>query len=179
LDDEAPRYAGAKAELLAVGAQRGSRHRFVEGADAWAGDLEALDAVRRWMTARLELEWPGRARQNSDFDALARELQEDFAILRRAPPAASELDAGGEAAREAKGDRAIGVSVCLPSGWRPESTYGASFAAIHAPVPDFADDQRAAASMVDSMIERGPYLRFVWTVAADDELDHHPEHGRR
>jgi hypothetical protein len=33
--------------------------------------------------------------------------------------------------------------------------------------------------MVTGMIERGPYVRFVWTVTADDHLDHHPEEGRR
>ena len=29
------------------------------------------------------------------------------------------------------------------------------------------------------MVERGPYVRFVWTISADDELDHHPDQGRR
>ena len=29
------------------------------------------------------------------------------------------------------------------------------------------------------MIERGPYVRFVWTLSADDCLDHHPEEGNR
>ena len=33
--------------------------------------------------------------------------------------------------------------------------------------------------MVKSMVERGPFVRFVWTVSADDELDHHPIHGQR
>ena len=33
--------------------------------------------------------------------------------------------------------------------------------------------------MLRSMIDRGPYVRFVWTVRADDALDHHPDHGDR
>ncbi|HEY1101003.1 MAG TPA: heme-dependent oxidative N-demethylase subunit alpha family protein, partial [Myxococcota bacterium] len=64
-------------------------------------------------------------------------------------------------------------------GWRPELLRRASFAAIHEPVPGFVKDVRAARSMVKSMVERGPYVRFVWTISADDHLDHHPLHGRR
>jgi hypothetical protein len=33
--------------------------------------------------------------------------------------------------------------------------------------------------MIRSMVDRGPYVRFVWTVRADDALDHHPEEGGR
>jgi hypothetical protein len=33
--------------------------------------------------------------------------------------------------------------------------------------------------LVDALVTRGPYVRFVWTVTADAELDHHPEQGRR
>jgi hypothetical protein len=33
--------------------------------------------------------------------------------------------------------------------------------------------------MISAMVERGPYVRFVWTICADDTLDHHPDEGRR
>jgi hypothetical protein len=36
-----------------------------------------------------------------------------------------------------------------------------------------------SASLTSAMTERGPYVRFVWTISADLELDHHPEQGRR
>ena len=29
--------------------------------------------------------------------------------------------------------------------------------------------------MVRAMTERGPYVRFVWALCADDALDHHPD----
>ena len=91
-------------------------------------------------------------------------MQEDFTVMQR--------DGKGE-------DRATLVHVCFPSGWRPERIVGQSFRAIHTPVPDFAEDPRAARSMLESMIGRGPYVRFVWTVCADEHLDHHPERGTR
>src|SRR5690606_24990275 len=98
------------------------------------------------------------------YGSIARVVQEDFVVVRRRP--------GG-------GDEAIAVFVCFPSGWRPESIAGKGFKEIHEPVPDFAERDAAVESMVTTMIERGPYVRFVWTISADDHLDHHPEDGRR
>ncbi len=74
--------------------------------------------------------------------------------------------------------RAAALWVCFPSGWRPERLRGASFAAIHAPVPDFSDPKLARA-MTSAMLDRGPQVRFVWTISADAHLDHHPEQGCR
>ena len=74
-------------------------------------------------------------------------------------------------------DRAIAVYVCFPSSWRPERILGWSFRQIHGPAPDFADTAPAADSLVSAMVERGPYVRFVWTLVAHGELDHHPDDG--
>ena len=52
---------------------------------------------------------------------------------------------------------------------------GASFEALHRPVPGFVETPAAVRSMVRAMIERGPYVRFVWTLCTDDQLDHHPD----
>jgi len=56
---------------------------------------------------------------------------------------------------------------------------GQSFAQVHTRIPAFEAVERKASSLVDAMVARGPYVRFVWTISADDELDHHPEQGRR
>ena len=98
------------------------------------------------------------------WDQFAMHVQEDLAVIRLHEDGTHRLIAG---------------HVCFPSGWRPERLVGASFDEIHRPVPDFAADPRASTSMTRSMVERGPYVRFVWTVSADDVLDHHPEDGRR
>jgi hypothetical protein len=93
------------------------------------------------------------------FDALARVIQEDFAVV-----AADEVT-----------DRVVAVDIRFPSGFRPERLAGQSFHNVHVPVPQFADSSAAARSMVRSMTERGPYVRFVWALCADDQLDHHPD----
>lgn len=90
---------------------------------------------------------------------LAFTLQEDFAIIRRGD--------------EGVGD-AVALFVCFPSGWRPERLLRAAFSSIHGPVPGFSDD-KLGRSMVATMIERGPFVRFVWTLCGDAVFDHHPD----
>ncbi|MFV8753348.1 heme-dependent oxidative N-demethylase subunit alpha family protein [Nannocystaceae bacterium ST9] len=163
LDDEAPRYQADKAARLAPGGSpSGPRHLLRERDEA---EARAHAAVLAWIDRTLDHEHPDYPRPrdpSSAYDARLRLLQEDAVVLHRD--------------REGR-DAAIMLHVYFPSGWRPERLLGASFADIHGPVPDFVDDPRAAGSMVDAMIERGPYLRFVWAIYPDDVLDHHPDDG--
>ena len=162
LDDQVERYREAKRATPA------SRHALLaRDADERAVQAAALD----WLRTTLAREHPAllatlgaEAHRRAGFAELVDLVQEDVVVLRRLPD-------GGSAA--------IAVRVSVPSGWRPERIHGADFGAIHGPVPDFAKHPQAERSMVDAMVDRGPYVRFVWTVSADDFLDHHPEEGRR
>ena len=158
VDEQRPAYLAAKRRAPA------ERHGLF-GTDAAAES--ARTHALAWMHETLAREHPsvladaradGEARD--ELDALARVLQEDFAVL-----SAGEHDQG----------RTVALDVRFPSGWRPERLAGASFAALHQPVPDFVVNTPAAQSMVRAMVERGPYVRFVWTLCTDDELDHHPD----
>jgi dimethylamine monooxygenase subunit A len=156
LDDERDRYLAAKREISPT------RHRVL----ARNPDDERVHReVLAWMAATLRRDHtPTFAPEALDsYAAIGALVQEDFTVLARA-------SGPGEA---------IAVHVSFPSGWRPERIAGTSFRAIHAPVPSFADVDAQAESMVRAMVERGPYVRFVWTISADDHLDHHPEEGRR
>ena len=161
LDDQLERYREAKHAVPT------SRHALL-ARDAEERRIQA--AALDWLRSTLAREHPtlllelGQDVAHADLTALVELVQEDLVVLRRLP--------GG-------GSAAIAVHVSSPSGWRPERIHGASFGAIHGPVPDFAKHPQAERSMVDAMVERGPYVRFVWTVSADDFLDHHPEEGRR
>lgn len=154
-----------------VAAKRGapSSRRFLAGEDQEA--RAARDEALEWMHTTLVREQPAiadaiaRDEEAVDpFDAIARYVQEDFAVL-----SAGEDDCG----------RTVALDVRLPSGWRPERLREASFDAIHAPVPGFPANEKASRGMVRAMVERGPYVRFVWTVSASDALDQHPERGDR
>ena len=107
----------------------------------------------------------GAGEPDAFYAAVVAVVQEDFVVIRR------------DAERTA--EAAIAVFVSFPAGWRPERILGASFREIHGPVPGFADDPAQARAIAATMIERGPYVRFVWTITADDHLDHHSDEGRR
>lgn len=162
-DAHAGRYRVAKAAVPAA------RHGIADEEAPWAA---AHDAMFAWWREVLARELGLQVAALSDdgvprlvrWQAISEFVQEDFALIHR-----GTSDEG----------RAIGLCVSFPSGWRPERLLGASFADIHGPVPGFADHPDAARSMVRAMVERGPYVRFVWTVAGDDALDHHPEEGQR
>lgn len=163
LDNEHARYVQAKSRVPAsryvMAPPRAEHQRAHEYAMEWT--RQTLTRENGPHIAALHDE---RVPILDRWHALHSHVQEDFALLHRGP------DDLGEA---------LCLFVAMPSGWRPERLAGASFATIHRPVPGFADIDPAARSMVRAMVERGPYVRFVWTLCGDEELDHHPDAGLR
>lgn len=157
LDAERAHYLNEK--------RRAPKERHMLGASDEVA-LEARAAALAFMRATLAREAPDvlaeaeRDHATRDpFDALACAVQEDFCVV-----CAGEQFAG----------RATVIDVRFPSGWRPERLAEADFAAIHAPVPGLLSHPSTASSMVRTMVERGPFVRFVWTLSPDEKLDHHP-----
>jgi hypothetical protein len=158
VDGERARYLVAKrqapAERRVFGTDHAASRRARKAALAWMRDTLAREAPDVLVSAAHDRD------ARDEFDALARSLQEDFCVL-----GAGEDYAG----------RAALIDVRFPSGWRPERLRDASFLATHAPVPGFPGDAQAAQSMVRAMVERGPFVRFVWTLSPDARLDRHPD----
>jgi dimethylamine monooxygenase subunit A len=92
------------------------------------------------------------------IDALALQIQEDVALLSRA---------------EEKEHLAL-LHLCSPSHWSGQEKIGMSFTEIHAPVPGIELVNRAAKNIINVMIHKGPFVRFVWSFVTDDRLNHHP-----
>jgi hypothetical protein len=128
-----------------------------------AAQRHAMARVLAWLGETLAVEHPALpAEPPATLRAVGARVQEDLVVIHR----------GADGT-----DAAIGVDVSFPSDWRPDRIVGTDFRFIHGPVPGFADDATQARAIVTAMIERGPYVRFVWTLKADDRLDHHPERG--
>jgi hypothetical protein len=156
-DDRTDHYLAEKARVLGCYPGRSARDVRDEA------ERSALTAATAWMIRALHAEGHGDFSDHS-LEQLAPAICEDFAVL----------------ARPASGaDRVLWLHACFPSGWRPEHVVGKSFTQIHAQIPAFDGVARSADQLAQAMVSRGPYVRFVWTISADDELDHHPEHGRR
>lgn len=89
----------------------------------------------------------------SQLAALSMSLQEDFALMRQT---------------DSRGLRAIALSVAFPSGWDPGTKIGKSMLTIHEPVADNHRLQAATAAMSVAMAEKGPFVRYVWTLAGSN-----------
>ncbi len=133
----------------------------------------------RWNTSGLTVQLTGGsvriAAHRPDADGLARwlsslapvdalitsaslSIQEDLALM-HAPDGVPVAD---------------WLSVALPSGWDPEQKRGMGLGAIHAPVADGEALRAASPNLARAMLEKGPFLRWVWTLADDGRLSRHP-----
>jgi Protein of unknown function (DUF3445) len=100
------------------------------------------------------------------WNALALALQEDLVIV--------------------KDDGEMGVSelmhVCFPSHWNPGERVGQSLFGLHEPVANNEQLLRASKNTLQAMVNKGPFVRFVWSLNSTDELNLNPAfhtHGRK
>lgn len=100
---------------------------------------------------------PGDPPYADPFDALAAQVQEDLAVVRR--------DDGK--------DWAAAIHLCFPYRWTAEEKIGMDFVTMHLPVPGMETFRKPG--MVTNMIKFGPFTRFVWELCTDDRLNHHRE----
>ncbi len=94
--------------------------------------------------------------------ALALSIQEDFVILR--------VDGDIE-----NGDEAECLCVTFPSRWDPQAKVGQNFSEVHAPVANNTALLKAHRPVMNALFHKGPFVRFVWGLSADDSLGQHPE----
>lgn len=120
-------------------------------------DAGLAERARAWLAAQ--------SSRDRMMDLLALALEEDLVVI-----------AGPE---NGGADRAELLHVALASGWSAVDKLGLDFAQIHGPVPENHALLDAHAGLVRTFIERGPFVREVWGLHADDALCHDPHlHGR-
>lgn len=93
------------------------------------------------------------------LDALAMQIQEDIALVEKTNEC---------------GDRIVALHLCFPNHWAAQDKIGKSFLASHAPVPGMARINQRAEQLLNSLLFKGPYVRFAWGLATDTHLNHHP-----
>ncbi len=92
------------------------------------------------------------------LEDLMLQVQEDIAIV----------------ATEGLRDWLAWACVCSPSHWAPEAKIGRSFFDVHKPIPGFEKVNQASAGLVNAMVSKGPFVRFVWGLESSPELNCHP-----
>ncbi|MFT3702325.1 MAG: DUF3445 domain-containing protein [Agriterribacter sp.] len=92
------------------------------------------------------------------FDALCCQVQEDIAVVQQ----------------EDHTDWLATVHLCAPNHWSPTEKSGKTFATIHARIPGMDKTIQQHPKMLSAIIQKGPFTRFAWGVATDEQLNHHP-----
>jgi hypothetical protein len=132
------------------------------------GDARVHDAALGWLDRTLASEVGIVPEDDATREVSARyaarlsHVAEDLVVLRRG----------------AGSGVICAVHVRAPSGWRPERALGASLTLLHEHVPELSS--RASGEILTRMmIDRGPYVRFVWGVSTSAALDHHPHRMKK
>jgi len=158
-----PELRGAATRFIAETLARESPQFFALKPDASGFELQSVLTQERFVfSAKSELldqETNVAPKYRDGLDALATLVQEDVALWQRAADGAEWLAA---------------VHLCFPNHWAAEDKVGHAFNAVHAPVAGFERLAKAAPSLIDGIITKGPFVRFAWGVATDAELNHHP-----
>ncbi|MBY0415326.1 MAG: DUF3445 domain-containing protein [Bdellovibrionales bacterium] len=96
------------------------------------------------------------------IDALALQVEEDMALVCRKVEGNTASDHLGL------------LHLCSPSHWAAEDKIGMNFFDVHVPIPGIEKINRVADKLVETMIYKGPYVRFIWSFVTDQRLNHHP-----
>lgn len=99
---------------------------------------------------------------SSDRDLLLDQLclftQEDIALV----------------SRDDKNDFIAYLNLCSPSHWAAEDKIGKNFFNVHVPIPGIEKINSNANKIIEMMINKGPFVRFIWSFVTDTRLNHHP-----
>ncbi len=93
------------------------------------------------------------------IDALVSQMPEDIAL--------TQVGEGGT-------DWLAVGHVCSPSHWSITDKIGQSFFEVHEYVPGAEKMNRTASQLVQGAIQKGPYVRFVWSFVTDNRLNQNP-----
>lgn len=66
------------------------------------------------------------------------------------------------------------MHVCFPTGWDPSEKYSRDLGEIHQPVSDGDRLRKSSTALGMAMAQKGPFVRYVWTLAAAEQLSQHP-----
>jgi hypothetical protein len=66
------------------------------------------------------------------------------------------------------------LNVCSPSHWAPNEKLEKNFFDIHEVIPGSERLIQDSNRIIDLMINKGPFVRFIWSFVTDERLNHHP-----
>lgn len=92
------------------------------------------------------------------FDALCAQVPEDMAVWQV----------------KENTDWLAALHICAPNHWAPQEKIGRNFSDFHAPVPGLEGLRKRYFPMLQSITDKGSFVRFTWGLSTDCHLNHHP-----
>jgi hypothetical protein len=127
---------------------------------AHTGDVIEFD--QEWNFHGFSSKTPMIPQVTHALDALSLQVPEDIAMVCR------ELN------NDIPTDHLAFLHLCSPSHWAAEDKIGKNFFDIHTPIPGIDKINRMSDKMVETIINKGPFVRFIWSFVTDKRLNHHP-----
>lgn len=129
-------------------------------------DFEALRVVA---LDRVRALLPGGDRLYAEFDLVGASLLDYLALQTQEDWAVAALEP------ESRREWLAAIHLSFPNHWSPADKVGRPFIEVHRPVAGIEPLLKAAPSLIDTMIFKGPWERFAWGISTDTVLNHHPE----
>jgi hypothetical protein len=70
------------------------------------------------------------------------------------------------------------LHLCSPSYWCAEDKVGKNFDEVHLPTPGMEKMRKNYRPMLESVIRKGPFYRFIWEINTDTVLNHAMKDGK-
>ena len=101
----------------------------------------------------------GKINYENAWDAIGAQTPEDIAIWKLKNDGSELIEA---------------LHLNAPNHWSASDKIGKSFAEVHSPVAHIEKIVPWAVSILQGILQKGPFVRFAWGVGTDDRLNHHP-----
>jgi hypothetical protein len=124
---------------------------------ALTGDTLVFDAG--WRLANVEYGQPTDPAYVGAYDAMCSQLPEDHAVM----------------IKRDEGEWVAAAHVCAPALWMPTDKVGLGFAGVHEAIPGGEKIIKGQKPLMKAMIDRGPFVQFIWGIESDNRLNHHRE----
>lgn len=103
------------------------------------------------------------------IDALSLQIQEDLALVCN-----DYKIINGVKDAESVEDHLALLHLCSASHWAAEDKIGLNFKDLHQPIPGIEKVNRISKKLMELIIYKGPFVRFIWSFVTDNRLNHHP-----
>jgi hypothetical protein len=141
-----------------------------EGVAQWMQTVLTEEYGTSFLALKKKLSSQASLKFRDDLDLLCSCVPEDLAIV--------SCDSQKEA-NQVRRNWISYLHLCSPGHWAAEDKIGLDFTQTHAPVPGIEKMLAKSEGLIEGMIFKGPFERFVWGFSNQKRLNLHPHDVQR